>query len=70
MKKRFVCMLLCLFLLFGAFPTASLANAPLATYDDVVTAAGILDAIRDDADFAGLYLTDNQTGVVVSGSTA
>ncbi len=66
MKKRFLCALLCLVLFLGALPAASLAaNTPAPTYDDASAAADILDGLRNDGDFAGLYLKDNGAKVVV-----
>lgn len=53
MIKRFFCALLCLLLLLSALP----ASAMSAAYS--------LDSIRDDKDFAGIYMADDQTHLVV-----
>jgi hypothetical protein len=61
MTKRFFCALLCL-LLIVSLPATALAAAPVYGASE---AANALNAIRDDKDFAGLYITDNQAGLVV-----
>ncbi len=65
MTKRLFCALLCLILLIGALPAPAMAKNPALTYDDALESAGTLGVLREDADFAGLYITKDQKGVVL-----
>ncbi|MEL7601788.1 MAG: hypothetical protein AAGU77_01400 [Bacillota bacterium] len=62
MTKRFFCALLCLLMLIASLPASAMATD--SAYGASET-ANALNAIRDDKDFAGLYLSDNQTRLVV-----
>lgn len=66
MCKRVWNAVLCVLVLFNVFPVGAMANSvPIPASDDAVEAAEILSGLESDADFGGVYLTENASKVVV-----